>query len=140
MRSGFAYTIEDLASLLVVQPKNIRTLEKYVPLSSSRKKTDRLYTEGDIKRLCFVQGLLSKGLSIAHLSDYIALYPCWLRDDCPECMSKPIRDGCTKPCWKGKGMFCQFPLEKQDVCNKCNFNKNNRSNIIPINQRTNLKK
>ena len=134
MRSEFAYTFNDLANLLAVQPKNIRTWERYVPLSSNTKKTDRLYTEDDLKRLSFVQKLLSKGLSITYLSDYLALYPCWLRDDCPECMSKPTREDCAKPCWKEKGMLCKFTLEKQDICKKCKFNKRSSSNVIRLSQ------
>jgi MerR family transcriptional regulator/heat shock protein HspR len=132
MGSGFTYTVEDLATLLGVSPKSIRTWERYVPMSSSRNKTKRPYSENDLKRHFFIQRLLSKGLNLVHIADYIALYPCWLRDDCPECTSKANREGCAKPCWKEKGTFCQVSLEQQDMCKKCRFDKGRGSVVIPL--------
>jgi len=132
IKSRFLYTINELANLLAIQPRTIRTWERNALLSYSKNSTKRLYTEGDLKRLSFIQRLLSKGLGIARLSDYLSLYPCWFRDDCPECMSKPTREGCAKPCWKEKGMFCQFPLESQDMCKKCKLNNRNGGNVIQL--------
>ena len=136
MGSSSTYTVEDLASLFAVKPKDIRTWERYAPFSPSRNRTKRLYTVTDLKRLSFIQGLLSKGFNIGHISDYLVLYPCWLRDDCPECMSKAVRKGCAKPCWKEKGMFCQVSLEQQDMCKKCRFNKGRASVVIPLGRRS----
>jgi DNA-binding transcriptional MerR regulator len=136
MGSGSTYTIEDLAGLLAVNPRSIRTWERYAPLSFSTDKTKRLYTENDLRRLFFIQRLLSKGLSLVHIADYVALYPCWLRDDCPECMSTATREGCAKPCWKEEGMFCEVSLEQQDMCKKCRFNKGRGSVVIPLSGRS----
>jgi MerR family transcriptional regulator/heat shock protein HspR len=133
MGPGTKYTIEDLASILKVKPKDIRIWERYTHLSPSSSKTSSLYTEYDLKRISFIQGLLMKGFNISQLSDYLALYPCWLRDDCPECMSKPYREGCAKPCWKEKGMFCQLSLEHQGMCRKCKFSKRGGKTVIPLN-------
>jgi MerR family transcriptional regulator/heat shock protein HspR len=136
MGSGTIYTVEDLAGLLDVNPRSIRTWERYAPLSPGRDKTERLYTENDLRRLFFVQTLLRKGLNLAHIAEYVALYPCWLRDDCLECMGTPKRVGCAKPCWKEQGMFCQVSLEQQDMCKKCRFNKGRATAIIPLRRRT----
>jgi DNA-binding transcriptional MerR regulator len=135
MGSGSTYTVEDLAGLLAVNPRNIRTWERYAPLSPVRNKTERLYTENDLKRLSFIQRLLDKGLNLVRIADYVALYPCWLRDDCPECMSRVTREGCAKPCWKEKGMFCQVSLEQQDMCKNCKFDKGRPSIVIPLSRR-----
>ena len=136
MGSGSIYTVEDLAGLLAVNPRSIRTWERYAPLSPSRTKTKRLYTENDLKRLSFIQRLLSKALNLVHIADYVALYPCWLRDDRPLCMSKAMREGCAKPCWRKIGMFCQVSLDQQDMCYKCRFNKARGATVIPLSRRT----
>jgi DNA-binding transcriptional MerR regulator len=136
MGSESTYTIEDLAGLLAVNPRSIRTWERFAPLSPGRDKTKRLYTENDLKRLFFVQRLLSKGLNLVHIADYVALYPCWLLDDCSEYMGTPKREGCAKPCWKEKSMFCRVSLDQQDMCNKCRFNKGRDKVVIPLKRRT----
>jgi hypothetical protein len=132
MGSGSTYTIEDLVGLLAVDLKSIRIWERYALLSPSRDKAKWLYTENDLKRLSFIQRLLSKRLNLVHVAHYIALYPCWIRDDCPVCMSKAIREDCAKPCWREVDMFCQVSLEQQDMCKKCKFNKGRSSSIIPL--------
>jgi MerR family transcriptional regulator/heat shock protein HspR len=130
------YTIQEIANFLSVQPKTIRVLERFLSPTSLRRNGDILYSPEDLKRLSFIQELLSKGFNLDLLQDYLAFYLCWLSDDCPECMSTPKREGCAKRCWKKKGTFCQVSLEQQDMCKRCNFNKGRASILTPLSWRT----
>jgi MerR family transcriptional regulator/heat shock protein HspR len=130
MGCGHTHTNQDLASLLGVRPETIRTWERHSSLSPSRTiKGPRLYNENDLNRLIFVQWLLEKGLTIGYLSNYLALYPCWLRDGCRQCMSTRTRKACAKPCWKEEETFCHSALAHPNTCDKCSRNKGGTRNV-----------
>ncbi len=113
------YTISVMADLIGVHPETLRVWERHGLLKPPRRNAQRLYTDGDLKRLSFIQGLLKQGLNLAGVVYLLTLYPCWLRDDCPKCIRKSTRQGCAKPCWKEDGTFCQVSFEDPDLCERC---------------------
>jgi hypothetical protein len=126
------YTIHEIANILGVQTKTIRVLERYLSPNLHRGNGEKSYCPEDLKRLSFIQQLLRKGFNADHLQDYLAFYPCWLKDDCPECMSTPNRVGCAKPCWKENGTFCKVTLEQQNMCEMCRFSARRDKKVIPF--------
>jgi hypothetical protein len=117
------YTIGVVANIFDVHPETLRVWERYGLVEPHRRNGQRLFTDQDLKRLAFIQELLSKGLNLAGVSHYLVLYPCWLYDDCPTCMRKSMRESCAKPCWKEKGTYCQVSFEESNMCEKCDFKK-----------------
>lgn len=59
------YTIGIVADLMDVHPETLRVWEHHGLLKPPRRNTQRLYTDGDLKRLGFIKGLLDKGLNLA---------------------------------------------------------------------------
>jgi DNA-binding transcriptional MerR regulator len=130
------YTIEEAAYLLAVQPATIRLWENHNLLSpSGRRFTRRSYNSRDLKKLHFIRELLGRGLSITYVSNYVRLYSCWFRNDCPKCMNRPDRAGCAKLCWKEPGTYCQIPLGHQDPCKTCEFGPETHRKVIPLARR-----
>jgi MerR family transcriptional regulator/heat shock protein HspR len=117
------YTIGVVAEMFGVHPETVRVWERSGLVKPYRRNGQRLFTDNDLKRLTFIQELLGKGLNLAGVAHYLALYPCWLEDNCPKCMRQSIREGCAKPCWKEKNMFCQVSFEEPDMCQTCDFKK-----------------
>jgi DNA-binding transcriptional MerR regulator len=115
------YTIGVVADLIGVHPETLRVWERHGLLKPHRRNAQRLYTDNDLKRLSFIQELIGKGLNLAGIVHYLALYPCWLHGECPKCMRRSIREGCSKACWKEKGTFCQVSFEEQDLCERCDY-------------------
>jgi DNA-binding transcriptional MerR regulator len=126
------YTIHEIANILGVQTKTIRVLKRYLSPGLLRRNGEKLYSHEDLKRLSFIQELLRRGFNVDLLQDYLAFYPCWLRDDCPECMSTRKRVECAKPCWKENGTFCRVSLEQQNMCETCRFSERRDKKVIPF--------
>jgi DNA-binding transcriptional MerR regulator len=122
------YTIGVVADMFSVHPETLRVWERGGLINPYRRNGQRLFTDHDLKRLAFIQELLEKGLNLAGVAHYLALYPCWLHDDCPKCMRRSIREGCAKPCWKEKDAFCQVSFEEPDMCEKCDYKIRNAEN------------
>ncbi|MFB3884242.1 MAG: MerR family transcriptional regulator [Thermodesulfobacteriota bacterium] len=115
------YTIGVVADLMGVHPETLRVWERHGLLKPPRKHDHRLYTDQDLKRLSFIQGLLDKGLNLAGVAYHLTFYPCWFKDGCLKCMRQSVRQGCAKPCWKERGTFCQVSFEEQGLCEKCEY-------------------
>jgi DNA-binding transcriptional MerR regulator len=125
MQNKPLYTIGVVADLFKVHPETLRVWERYGLVNPYRRNGQRLFTDHDLKRLGFIQELIGKGLNLAGVAHYLALYPCWLHDDCPKCMRRSTREGCAKACWKEKGTFCQVSFEEPGMCEKCDYKKRN---------------
>ena len=121
MQNRPLYTIGIMANLLGVHPETLRVWERQGLIKAHRRNGRRLYTEGDLKRLFFIQELLDKGLNFAGISKLLSFYPCWLRDDCPSCMRKSNNGSCAKQCWKEKGIYCQVALQDASTCDTCEY-------------------
>ncbi|MEW6667658.1 MAG: MerR family transcriptional regulator [Thermodesulfobacteriota bacterium] len=117
------YTIGVVADLVGVHPETLRVWERHGLVKPPRRNSQRLYTDSDLKRLSFIQGLLDKGLNLAGVADHLSFYPCWQYDDCPECMRRTFRQGCAKPCWKEDGTFCRVSFEGPHLCERCKYTK-----------------
>ena len=128
MQNRPLFTIGVVADMFSVHPETLRVWERNGLIHPHRRNGQRLFSDHDLKRLAFIQELLGKGLNLAGVAHYLALYPCWLQDDCPKCMRRSTREGCAKPCWKEKDMFCQVSFEEPDMCEKCNYKKLNSEN------------
>ena len=115
------YTISVTADLMDVHPETLRVWERHGLLKPPRRNTQRLYTDGDLKRLSFILKLLDEGLNLAGVTYHLSFYPCWPRDDCPKCMRQSFMDGCAKPCWRKDGTFCQVSFEEEQMCETCDY-------------------
>lgn len=114
------YTIGIVSEFVGAHPETIRTWERaglFQP--PQRRGGKRFYSEHDLKRLQFIQKLAGEGLTPTAILHYLQLYPCWQMDDCPECMSQSPNPGCTKPCWKEDGTYCQVSSMTEDLCAVC---------------------
>jgi MerR family transcriptional regulator/heat shock protein HspR len=120
------YTIGITSDLLDVHSETLRVWERHGLLQPHRKHGQRLYTNNDLKRLSFIKELVTRGLNLAGISEYLSFYPCWLRDDCPSCMRRSNSETCGKRCWKEKGTYCRISLEETDVCDTCEYRKSKR--------------
>ena len=114
------YPIGIISELLDVHPETIRVWERYGVIHPRRRNGKRFYSDNDLKRLRFIQGLMDEGLNLPGISYYLKLYPCWHQEDCPDCMHRSESIGCTKPCWKEDGVHCQVSVN-EDLCSKCEF-------------------
>lgn len=121
MQNRAVYTIGVMADLLGVHPETLRVWERHGLVKPKRKNTHRLYTDLDLRRILFIQELLNKGLNLAGISEYLTFYPCWLHDNCPNCMRKSENENCAKPCWKEKGTYCQASLGEANICDTCKY-------------------
>ena len=120
MQNRPLYPIGVVSELLNVHPETIRVWERYRVIQPPRRSGKRFYSENDLKRLRFVQRLIAEGLNLPAVRHYLRLYPCWQLDDCPVCMHRSESIGCTKPCWKEEGAYCQVSAN-EDLCSKCEF-------------------
>lgn len=118
------YTIGVVSEILKVHPETIRIWERCGIIQPSRRNGRRLYSETDLKRLYFIQRLITQGLNIPAICHYLQLYSCWRTNNCPSCMHivRSKCAGCTKPCWKEEGAYCKVSAN-EDACSKCKFRK-----------------
>jgi len=116
------YPIGIVSELLNVHPETIRVWERHGVIQPQRRNGKRYYSDNDLKRLRFIQGLMEEGLNIPAITHYLKLYPCWYKSSCPVCMHHSERIGCAKPCWKEGGTYCQASAT-EDLCSKCEFHE-----------------
>ncbi len=116
------FPIGVVSDILKVHPETIRVWERYGVIKPQRRSGKRFYSENDLKRLQFIQKLITEDLNLPAIRYYLRLYPCWQFDGCPACMHSTKLDVCTKPCWKEEGMYCQvYGIE--ETCSNCEFRK-----------------
>ena len=119
MLSRPVYPIGVISELLNVHPETVRAWERAgVVQPPQRRGGKRFYTDGELKRLQFVQGLVAEGLNVTAIRHYLRLYPCWQMNDCPGCMRQSQNAGCAKPCWRESGTYCQVSSD-EDLCANC---------------------
>lgn len=121
MQSRPVYPIGIVAELLSVHPETIRVWERHGLVQPQRRGGKRFYSENDLKRLRFVQGLIGQELNLPSIRYFLRVYPCWQLDDCPTCMHRSEVVWCAKPCWKEEGTYCL--VSAQDSCSKCEFRR-----------------
>ena len=114
------YPIGVVADLLEVYPGTIRAWERYGVIQPARRSGRRFYSENDLKRLRFIQGLMEEGLNLPAIRYHLRFYPCWNSDGCPSCMYRCDHAECAKPCWKEEGAYCHL-WTTEDLCSKCEF-------------------
>lgn len=118
------YPIGVVAELLNVHPETIRTWERAkVVRPPQRRSGKRFYSEEDLQRLRFIQGLVEAGLNLPAIRHYLKLYPCWFKDGCPGCVHRSEKAVCGKPCWKEAGFYCHLSPEavSRDMCRNCEY-------------------
>jgi MerR family transcriptional regulator, heat shock protein HspR len=126
------YTIGVVSDLLKIHPETIRVWEKHGIVKPLRRSGKRFYSEADLKRLKFIQRLMSEELNLPAIRHYLLrFYPCWKMDECPPCMHRSQVAVCTKPCWKEEESYCQVN-GTESTCTECEFHKEHmaRSNSI----------
>lgn len=116
------YTIGVVAELIGVHPETLRVWERHGLLKPVRSRKQRLYSNNDLRRLRFINGLIEdKGLNLAGVNQVIRLYPCWWLKNCEG--SGPMKkDGAVnpaKPCWKEDNSYCILIEDKADFCSTC---------------------
>ena len=118
------FTIGVVSELLNVHPETLRVWERYGVVKPQRKNNRRFYSESDLKRLKFIQKLITEGLNLPGVRHYLKFYPCWQLNDCPACMHSSVTNGCKsdKPCWKEEGAYCQLNGDKH-LCSDCEFHR-----------------
>jgi MerR family transcriptional regulator/heat shock protein HspR len=119
------FPIGVVSDLLNVHPATIRVWEKYGAVKPQRRSGRRFYSDTDLKRLRFIQGLIAERLTLPAIRHYLRLYPCWQLDDCPACMHRSKLAECAKPCWKEEGTYCQA-YGNEDICSNCEFLKESK--------------
>jgi len=124
------YTIGIVSEFLGVSPETIRGWEKTGVVQAQRRSGKRFYSEYDLQRLRFIQGLINEGLTPAGIRYFLRLYPCWEMEDCPNCMSRSEKAGCAKPCWKEDGTYCQVSGD-EDLCAKCRISSQQKQSDVP---------
>jgi DNA-binding transcriptional MerR regulator len=70
------YTISVISDLVGVHWETLRVWERHGLLKPPRINTQRLYTDGDLKRLSFILKLLDEGLNLAGVTYHLSFYPC----------------------------------------------------------------
>ena len=115
------YTISVVADLIGVGQATLRQWERQGLVRPARRNKLRLYSDNDVRRLRFVSKLLHKGLNLAGLEYLISLYPCWFRDDCPQCIHKTVRSNCARECWKEEDTYCLTALDETGLCETCPY-------------------
>ncbi len=116
------YPISIVSELLNIHPETIRVWERSGVIQPSRRGGKRFFSESDLKRLRFVQRLITEGLNLPGVQHYLRLYNCWYANDCPSCVHRVKDVSCAKPCWKEEGTYCQTSASA-DTCSTCNFRK-----------------
>ncbi|MHB1414527.1 MAG: MerR family transcriptional regulator [Chloroflexota bacterium] len=112
------YPIGIVAEIIGVHPETLRVWDRQGLVSPSRRRGFRCYSDPDLQRLLFVKYLLEdRGLNLAGVKAYTALYHCWRNDDCAPC-HKAKASG-RKPCWKRPGAFCGLADEESALCETC---------------------
>jgi len=114
------FPIGVVSELLDVHPETLRIWERHGVVKPTRRSGRRFYSEADVKRLRFVQRLMSEDLNLPAIRHYLQLYPCWNLDDCPACMHVPKFASCIKPCWKDVDSYCQVTVG-ENTCSGCEF-------------------
>lgn len=116
------YTIGVVAELLQVHPETLRVWERNGLISPARSNRQRLYSNNDLRRLRFINGLIEgKGLNLAGVRQVIQLYPCWRLKNCQggNTLNVKEQENYAKPCWKDEGSYCIGIEDKADFCNSC---------------------
>ena len=116
------FPIGVVSELLHVHPETIRVWERNGVIKPQRRSGRRFYSETDLKRLRFIQKLMTKELNLPAIRYYLRLYPCWQLDGCPACMHRSELTTCGKPCWKEEGTYC-LVNGNEDTCSKCVFRR-----------------
>jgi MerR family transcriptional regulator/heat shock protein HspR len=129
MKNLPSFPIGVVSELLRVHPETIRVWERYGVIKPQRRSGKRFYSEIDLKRLRFIQRLITEKLNLPAISHYLRLYPCWQMDGCPGCMHGSKFVACAKPCWKEDGIYCQVS-GNEDMCLNCGF-RNNKGSLNP---------
>jgi MerR family transcriptional regulator, heat shock protein HspR len=119
LKSG-VFPIGVISEILGVHPETLRIWERNGLVTPVRRSGRRFYTQTDLKRLRFVQKLMSEDLNLPGIRHYLQLYPCWQLEDCPACMHASKIAACSKRCWKDDGTYCQV-TPGEDACSSCNF-------------------
>jgi len=114
------FPIGVVAELISVHPETIRVWEKQGVIKPQRRGSRRFYSEDDLKRLRFIQKLMSEDLNLPAIRYYLRHYPCWQLNGCPACMHRTELAVCAKPCWREEGTYCQV-CGDEDTCAKCEF-------------------
>jgi len=113
------YSIGVVSELLGVHPETIRTWERSgVVQPPQRRSGKRFYSQQDLNRLQFIQGLASEGLTLRAIRYYLRLYPCWKTADCPGCVNNSKQSGGAKHRWQEPGTYCQA-VNSQAPCTNC---------------------
>ena len=113
-----AFPISVVSEMLDLHPETLRVWEKHGVIKPQRRSGRRFYSEVDLTRLRFIQGLIAQGLILPAICHYLLLYPCWQLDSCPACMHRIRLVVCAKPCWKEEGAYCQI-YGNEDTCADC---------------------
>ena len=116
------YPIGIIAELLSVHPETIRVWERNGVIKPKRRSGKRYYSDNDLKRLHFIQRLVSQSLNLPAIRHFLQLYPCWQMDDCPGCMKRSYDVSCAKPCWQEENTYCHVS-ENEDSCLNCKLRK-----------------
>jgi DNA-binding transcriptional MerR regulator len=116
------FPISIVSELLKVHPETIRVWEKNGIIKPQRRSGKRFYSETDLKKLRFVQRLMTEQLNLPAIRHYLRLYPCWEMEECPSCMHVSRFNKCSKPCWKEEGLYCQND-SSEDLCLSCSHCK-----------------
>lgn len=114
------FPIGIISELLDVHPETIRVWERHGIIKPKRRNGRRFYSEIDLKRLRFIQKLISEKLNLPAIQYYLQLYPCWNKDSCPSCVLRSEIAACTKPCWKEEGTFCRV-IDSEVNCRDCAY-------------------
>jgi MerR family transcriptional regulator/heat shock protein HspR len=114
------FPISVVSELINVHPETLRVWEKKGVIKPRRRSGRRFYSETDLKRLRFIQKLISEDLNLPAIRHYLRLYPCWQLDSCPACMHRTELEVCAKPCWQEEGTYCQV-YGDEDTCAQCEF-------------------
>ena len=122
MQNRPVYPIGIVSELLIVHPETIRVWERSGVITPKRRSGRRYYSETDLKRLRFIQRLITEDLNIPAIRHYLKLYPCWQLDGCLACMHSSNLAMCAKPCWQEEGRSCQV-YGSEDACLSCEFCK-----------------
>lgn len=117
------FPIGVVSELLDVHPETLRIWERHGIVSPIRRSGRRFYSEIDVKRLRFIQKLMSEDLNLPAIQHYLQLYPCWQHDDCPACMHVSKVASCVKRCWKDDSSYCQVVVG-ENTCSDCEFMSN----------------
>ena len=116
------FPIGVVSELLNVHPETIRVWERNGIVQPARRSGKRFYSEIDLKRLKFIQRLITEDLNLPAIRYYLRHYPCWQLDGCPACMHRSEYVACAKPYWKEEGSYCQV-FGSTDTCSTCEFRR-----------------